>query len=67
MIEHNNQVKSIDESFEPSLEEMVNASKTVNELITLWKKVEPTTDNIALFNRRKSEIEKEGRVSNGLR
>lgn len=67
MIEHNNQVKSIDEAFEPSLEEMVNASKTVNELITLWKKVEPTTDNIALFNRRKSEIEKEGRVSNGLR
>jgi len=57
---------TMEETFEPSIEELVFASKTIAELIVLWKKVEPTTDNIALFNRRKSEIEKEGRVSNGL-
>jgi hypothetical protein len=67
MVEHNSQVKSIDEAFEPSLEEMVNACKTVDELIALWKKVERNAENIALFNLRKSEIDKEGRVSNGLR
>ena len=66
MVEHNSQVKSIDEAFEPSLEEMVNACKTVDELIALWKKVERNAENIALFNLRKSEIDKEGRVSNGL-
>ena len=58
---------TMEEAFEPSLEEMVSASKTIDELVVLWKKVEPSQENIQLFNRRKTEIETEGRVSNGLR
>jgi len=58
---------TMEEAFEPSLEEMVSASKTIDELVVLWKKVEPSQQNLQLFNRRKTEIETEGRVSNGLR
>ena len=58
---------TMEEAFEPSIEEMVAASKTIEELVVLWKKVEPSQQNLQLFNRRKTEIETEGRVSNGLR
>ncbi len=56
---------TMEETFEPSIEELVFASKTIAELIVLWKKVEPTQENLELFNRRKTEIEAEGRMSNG--
>ena len=56
---------TIEKSFEPSLSEMVAASKSVEELVVLWKKVERTPENLELFNRRKTEIE--GRVNHGLR
>ncbi len=58
---------TMEEAFEPSIEEMVAASKTIEELVVLWKKVEPSQENLQLFNRRKTEIDSEGRVSNGLR
>ncbi|MFM2196460.1 MAG: hypothetical protein RL092_2060, partial [Bacteroidota bacterium] len=58
---------TMEEAFEPSLEEMVAAAKTIEELVVLWKKVEPSQENVQLFNRRKTEIDSEGRVSNGLR
>jgi hypothetical protein len=58
---------TMEEAFEPSIEEMVAASKTIDELVVLWKKVEPSQENLQLFNRRKTEIETEGRVGNGLR
>lgn len=58
---------TMEEAFEPSLEEMVDAAKTIEELVVLWKKVEPSQENVQLFNRRKTEIDSEGRVSNGLR
>jgi hypothetical protein len=56
---------TMEETFEPSIEELVFASKTIAELIVLWKKVEPTQENLELFNRRKTEIEAEGRMCNG--
>jgi hypothetical protein len=58
---------TMEEASEPSLEEMVAAAKTIEELVVLWKKVEPSQENVQLFNRRKTEIDSEGRVSNGLR
>lgn len=56
---------NMEEIFEPSIEELLFASKTIAELTVLWKKVEPTQENLELLNRRKTEIEAEGRMSNG--
>ncbi len=58
---------SMEEAFEPSIEELVIAAKSIDELILLWKKVDRNAENLELFNRRKTEIESEGRMHNGVR
>jgi len=58
--------ETMEQTYEPSISEMVAASKSIDELIVLWKKVERTPENLELFNLRKDEIQKEGRVSHGL-
>jgi hypothetical protein len=58
--------ETIEKSFEPSISEMVAASKSIDELIVLWKKVERTPENLELFNLRKDQIQQEGRVRHGL-
>lgn len=58
LVEKGDVQMSLEEAFEPSLEEMVMAANTLDELITLWKKVEPTQVNVKLFNQRKNEIER---------
>lgn len=55
---------TLEETYVPSISEMVTASKSVEELVGLWKKVERTPENLELFNRRKTEIE--GRVNHGF-
>ena len=53
------------EQLKPSVEEMVTAVKTMEELVLLWQKVEHSEVNRKMFTKRKSEIESEGRYSNG--
>ena len=53
------------EQLKPSVEEMVTAVKTMEELVLLWQKVEHSEVNRQMFTKRKSEIESEGRYSNG--
>lgn len=58
--------ETMEQTYEPSISEMVAASKSIDELIVLWKKVERTPENLELFNLRKDEIQQEGRVNHGL-
>jgi len=62
---NNAQTMSLEEAIEPTVAELVAAVKTLDELVMLWKKVEHTETNRALFTNRKSAIESEGRYSNG--
>jgi len=57
---------TMEEAFEPTLEELVAAAKTVNELVAIWNKFEPSKTNLQLFVQRKLQIESEGRKSNGV-
>ena len=55
------QLISMEKAFEPTLEDLVAASKTVDELIAIWERLEPNKKNLQLFVRRKAEIESERR------
>jgi hypothetical protein len=49
----------------PSVEEMVAEVKHLEELVVLWGKIDHTQENYDVFLKRKNELQKEGRYSNG--
>jgi hypothetical protein len=49
----------------PSVEEMVAEIKHLEELVVLWGKIDHTQENYDVFLKRKNELQKEGRYTNG--
>jgi hypothetical protein len=49
----------------PSVEEMVAEIKHLEELVVLWSKIDHTQENYDVFLKRKNELQKEGRYTNG--
>ena len=49
----------------PSVEEMVAEIKHLEELVVLWGKIDHSQENYDVFLKRKNELQKEGRYTNG--